>query len=199
MDKLKWHTEQRKVKDLIPWEGNPRKASEKQVSDMDTSLDRFDLVEVPAIDLDNVLVAGHFRQSRLMAKGRGEELIDVRVPNRKLTTEEFKEYNLRSNKNTGEFDWDMIAQGFEVQELLDVGFTQDEIDLHMFANEEKLPDLEEGNDEALTQVTLVFTPQQKEDFDNILVQAKEKLFVGQSGLKDGDLVHGVLKAWGQNQ
>jgi hypothetical protein len=32
-----------------------------------------------------------------MEIGRGDEFIDVRVPNRELTELEFKEYNIRSN------------------------------------------------------------------------------------------------------
>ena len=57
---------------------------------------------------------------------RGEELIDVRVPNRKLTKEEFDEYNIRSNKNTGEWDWDILSV-FDIDMLKDVGFDEDEL------------------------------------------------------------------------
>lgn len=47
--KLKWHNEKRKIKDLIPFEKNPRKISDKQIKDLKKSLKRFDLVEIPAI------------------------------------------------------------------------------------------------------------------------------------------------------
>jgi hypothetical protein len=36
-----------------------------------------------------------------MELGRGDEFIDVRVPNRELTELEFKEYNIRSNVSIG--------------------------------------------------------------------------------------------------
>jgi len=128
---LKWHTEQRKVKDLIPFEGNPRQLTEKQAKDLEKSLKRFDLVEIPAIDTDNKTIAGHQRLKILQSLGRGDEVIDVRVPSRKLTDAEFLEYNLRSNKNTGEWDFDLLANIDETL-LTDVGF--DEIDLNRMFN-----------------------------------------------------------------
>lgn len=60
-DKLTWHTEQRKINDLIPFEDNPRQMSEKQVRDLQKSLERFNLAEIPCIDLDNRICAGHQR------------------------------------------------------------------------------------------------------------------------------------------
>jgi len=59
--------------------------------------------------------------------GRGEEVIDVRVPNRKLTDDELKEANLRENKNLGEWDFDLLADNFEPCELEMVGFSEEEL------------------------------------------------------------------------
>ena len=97
--KLKWHNEKRKVSDLIPFKKNPRKITDEQREDLKKSLDKFDLVEIPAINTDNKIIAGHQRIAIMHLLGRGKEEIDVRVPNRKLTKAEFEEYNLRSNKN----------------------------------------------------------------------------------------------------
>ena len=125
--KLKWSTQKRRVNDLIPYEENPRQMTEKQKEDLQKSLEKFDLVEIPAIDTDDKICAGHQRMKMMQLLGRGEETIDVRVPNRKLTDEEFREYNLRSNKNTAEWDYDLLANiGEEL--LLDVGFDKDELD-----------------------------------------------------------------------
>ena len=126
-EKLKWHTEKRKVDDLVPYEGNPRQMTEKQVDDLRKSLERFDLVEIPAVDTDNKIIAGHQRLKIMQILGRGNEEIDVRLPNRKLTQKEFEEYNLRSNRNTGEWDYDLLAN-FKKEELLNVGFTNKELD-----------------------------------------------------------------------
>jgi len=125
--KLEWHTEKRKIKDLIPFEGNPRQMTEKQNNDLTKSLEKFDLVEIPVIDTDNKIVAGHQRLRIMQALGRGAEEIDVRMPNRKLTDKEFGEYNIRSNKNLGEWDYDLLAN-FDEDMLLDVGFDSEDLD-----------------------------------------------------------------------
>ena len=92
MKKLKWHNEKRKVNDLLPYSKNPRKINDKQISDLKRSLKKFNLVEIPAIDVDNKIIAGHQRIKVLQLLGRGDEVIDVRVPNRKLTSKEYEQY-----------------------------------------------------------------------------------------------------------
>jgi len=123
---LSWSTEKRKVRDLVPAEYNPRQMTEKQAKELEKSLKKFGLVEIPAIDQDNTLLAGHMRMATMIQLGRGDEEIDVRVPNRKLTEAEAKEYNLRSNKNTGEWDMDKL---FAMPEglLEEVGWDKKEI------------------------------------------------------------------------
>ena len=120
---LIWHNEKRKINDLIPYDLNPRQLTEKQAKDLTKSLSRFGLVEIPAIDADGTIISGHQRCSILKQLNKGEEEIDVRVPNRKLTESEFKEYNLRSNKNTGEWDFNLLAN-FDEDLLIDIGFDE---------------------------------------------------------------------------
>lgn len=127
MEKLIWHTEKRIVKDLISYELNPRTLTDDQAKKLKESLVKFNIVEIPAIDLDGILLAGNQRTKIMILLGRGEEEIDVRVPNRKLTDEEFREYNIRSNKNTGEWDFSLLSKLDETF-LSDVGFSSEELD-----------------------------------------------------------------------
>ncbi len=126
---MKWHTESRRANSLIPYEHNPRRLTEKQASDLKASLEKFDLVEIPAINTNGTLLAGHQRVKILQLLGRGEEEIDVRVPDRLLTEDEVKEYNVRSNKNTGEWDFSILANAFEVDDLLKWGFDEKELQI----------------------------------------------------------------------
>ena len=127
MKKLKWTTETRKISDLIPHPHNPRQMTEQQVAELTASLVKFDLAEIPAINTDNQILAGHQRLKIMSMLGRGEEEIDVRVPNRKLTQAEAKEYCIRSNKNVGTWDYDALANDFDIEELSEWGFTEDEL------------------------------------------------------------------------
>jgi hypothetical protein len=123
---LEWRTERRRVRDLIPWEGNPRKISEQQAEQLRKSLDRFGVADIPVVDADGRIVGGHQRCAILMAQGKGDMEVDVRVPSRKLTDEEFAELNLRLNKNLGEWDFDVLAN-FSEDLLLAVGFDEEEL------------------------------------------------------------------------
>jgi len=136
MSSLSWHNEKRKVEEILPWSGNPRRLTDDQAAQLSRSLEKFNLVEIPAIDTDNRLIAGHQRVKILLALGRGGEEIDVRVPNRKLTKEEFEEYNVRSNLTTGEWDFGTLGN-FDEAFLSDVGFSSSELDL-IFGEDETL-------------------------------------------------------------
>jgi hypothetical protein len=62
---LEWYTVQRKISELIPCDFNPRQISEEELQRLKKSLEKFNLVEIPAADIDNVLIAGHQRIAAL--------------------------------------------------------------------------------------------------------------------------------------
>ena len=119
---LTWTTAQRKVSDLIPHNKNPRSLSDQQKKDLEASITKFNLAEIPAINTDNTVLAGHARLKVLIALGRADEIIDVRIPSRTLTEKECQEYLLRSNKNTGSWDFELL-KAFDAEFLLDIGFS----------------------------------------------------------------------------
>lgn len=172
MTPLQWHNEKRKAKDLLPWKGNPRTLSDEQADQLKKSLEKFNLVEIPAIDTDNHLIAGHQRVKVLLLLGRGDELIDVRVPSRKLTEEEFREYNLRSNHTTGSWNFDLLAE-FDESFLADIGFDTTELD-----NIFELEDNPETFDLAKELGKL--------DIKNIEIKKGDLWQLGESRLKCGD-------------
>ncbi len=124
---LVWRTEKRRVNDLLPYEKNPRKITDKQMEDLKVSLTKFNLAELPAINLDGKICAGHQRIKALQLLGRGEELIEVRSPNRKLTPSEFKQYLLTSNRSGGSWDFEILASDFDIDTLLISGFDSNDL------------------------------------------------------------------------
>ena len=124
---LEWSTQKRKVKDLIPYEYNPRILTDEKKQKLKDSLEKYNLAEIPAINTNDVIIAGHQRIIVLMEIGRGEDIIDVRVPNRELSELEFKEYNIRSNVQVGEWDVDILNAIFDDVDLFSLGLNVDEI------------------------------------------------------------------------
>lgn len=112
---------------MLPYVKNPRQISDQERRQLVDSIERLGFAEIPAINTDNKIVAGHQRLAVMKLLGRGQEEIDVRVPNRLLTPAEFDEYLIRSNKNTGSWDWTKLI-GFDQAMLSNVGFNSKEID-----------------------------------------------------------------------
>lgn len=124
---LQWTTEKRVVDQLLANKKSPRSISKEQEQKLKESLEKYDLVEIPAIDQDGTILAGHQRIKVLQVLGRGKEEIDVRVPNRKLTQEEAEEYLLASNAIHGEWDFTLLKD-FDISLLVDLGFDQKSLD-----------------------------------------------------------------------
>jgi DNA modification methylase len=134
MRKLSWTTVHKRVNDLVPQEVNPRKITDKQMSDLTNSLKKYNLVEIPAVDADGTILAGHQRIKALKLLGRGDETIDVRLPNRKLTKQEAKRYLLASNKLGGDWDFDLLKT-FDLGDVTFAGF--DDIEVAKLYDEDK--------------------------------------------------------------
>lgn len=112
MESLDWATEKRKVSELVGLSINPRKISEHKKKILIESINKFNIAEIPAINKDGTIISGHQRIEVLKLLGRGDEFIDVRVPNRKLTKKEVKEYNVISNTHAGEWDFEIMEAEF---------------------------------------------------------------------------------------
>lgn len=125
MTKIIWTTEKKKVSDLIPSKFNPRKISPFKKKKLKESLDRFGLVEIPCINLDSSIIAGHQRIEALALKGEIDELIDVRIPSRQLTEKEVKQYMLVSNTHSGEFDEILLEENFSEIDLEELGLSDE--------------------------------------------------------------------------
>jgi DNA modification methylase len=127
---IKWKLESRKFKELKKYTKNPRRLTKDQYKNLKISIDKFGLIDKPIINLDGTIIGGHQR-IEVMQKD-GNPFIECWVPNEQLNPKQIEELNIRLNKNTGEFDWDILANEYEVTDLLEWGFNAEE----MFANQD---------------------------------------------------------------
>ncbi|OGT44302.1 MAG: hypothetical protein A3F13_02730 [Gammaproteobacteria bacterium RIFCSPHIGHO2_12_FULL_40_19] len=129
---IKWHLETRLIKDLSPHPSNPRKLTKEQHAQLKSSLDKFGLIDKPIITIEGQILGGHQRIRILKEEGVKE--LECWVPDREMTEHEIDELLVRLNKNTGEWDWDTLGNEWEVTDLLDWGFSAD--DLHIDTGED---------------------------------------------------------------
>jgi DNA modification methylase len=178
---LEWKTEQRKVDDLVPFAYNPRVLTDKKRDQLQRSLEKFNLVEIPAINLDNMIIAGHQRITVLKLLGRGEEMIDIRVPNRMLTEKELKEYNITSNVQVGLWDVEVLNDIFDDIDLKGLGLNVH--DLPSSLKYVEIPDL--SPDEDLPDVNSIQTDIVPGDLFELTGKGlRHRLICGDSTLSD---------------
>ena len=121
-----------KINKLKPAKYNPRQISTKQYKDLKESIEKFGLVDPIIVNeyfVENyyVVIGGHQRLK--ICKELGYKDIDCIVLN--LNKEEERELNIRLNKNTGDFDMDILANEFDIEELTDWGFKHIDLDINI--------------------------------------------------------------------
>jgi DNA modification methylase len=106
--------EKKKIADLIPAPYNPRQSTAKQEKHLKESLEKFGLVEPIIFNKQTgYIVGGHFRVRELKKLGIKEiECVIV-----DLNEADEKELNIRLNANTGSWDWDTLANDWDVVDL----------------------------------------------------------------------------------
>ena len=136
---IEWHLETWKISSLKPHKSNPRRMTKEQKAALEQSIDKFGLIDKPICTIDGQIIGGHQRIRILKEKG----VIDIVcwIPDRSLSEQEIDELLIRHNKNTGEFNFDILANEFDVTDLFEWGFTAE--DLQMDDKNEEIKDKKE--------------------------------------------------------
>ena len=135
--------EKKQIADLIPAPYNPRQSTAKQEKHLKESLEKFGMVEPIIFNKQTgYIVGGHFRVRELKKLGIKEiECVIV-----DLNEADEKELNIRLNANTGSWDWDTLANDWEVVDLeawgLEILFYDEEVKEEQSKEEEDFKTLE---------------------------------------------------------
>lgn len=125
---ITWTNERRKLRDLIPWERNPRTINNAHAERLVDSVETFGQVETLAIDCANGVLNGHQRLSVLAGQYGMDYEVDVRVANRVLTERERQQLTVYLHRGTtGDWDFEELANSFPFDDLLTWGFEESEL------------------------------------------------------------------------
>ena len=124
------------INKLKPATYNPRKITKKQYDDIKVSIKRFGLVDPIIINHNMTIIGGHQRYQ--VCKELKYTDIDCVVLN--LNKEEERELNIRLNKSSGEFDMDILANEFDIDNLVDWGFKHIDLGLNIDKIQQDLSD-----------------------------------------------------------
>lgn len=128
---MEWVLVKKKIRDLKPHPRNPRKLSKHDYEHLQKSLDKFGLIDKPIINTDDMIIGGHQRIAVLKKSGAKE--VECWAPKATLSEKEIDELNIRLNRATGEWEWDTLANEWEVNDLLEWGFTEEELSIDLSA------------------------------------------------------------------
>lgn len=172
---------ERSAAELIPAEYNPRELTEDQFEQIKASIQRFGMVDPIIVnknkDRKDIIIGGHQRVKVATRMG----IDKVPTVELDLTLEQEKELNVRLNKNTGRWNFDLLANHFDPSELLSWGFNETELSFFDAAFEEE-PNMDDEFDaaretyenNAIKQIILYFDGDQYEDVLTRLDKVIEK-------------------------
>ena len=112
------------INKLKPAKYNPRQITKKQYNDLKDSLDKFSLVEPIVVNKDMTIIGGHQRYKIWKENAEQSNVDDITIPCvvLDLNKEQERELNIRLNKSGGQWDMDILANEFDIQELKEWGF-----------------------------------------------------------------------------
>lgn len=120
-----WHLETRLVKDLLANPKNPRYIKKEMAQHLQSSIDKFGLIDKPIITKDGQIIGGHQRVN-ILKKMKVKE-VECWVCDQDITDEEIDEICIGLNLHQGAFDYDILANEWNIEKLFEYGFTPEEL------------------------------------------------------------------------
>jgi len=187
---------QRKISELNPAEYNPRQLTDKQYKQLKKSLKTFGCVEPVVINSNpmrkDIIVGGHQR-CKVWADLGNDTIPTVEV---ELDEAAEMELNVRLNKNTGEFDFDMLSSYFDMEVLKEWGFQDYEFGMTLDDDMTDDFDLPDGDKEPFQQMAFTLADAQAEAIKEALTLAKPEIvetFGNENG--NGNSLYAIVKQW----
>lgn len=126
MTDIIWYSNITKLKDIHDYKKNPKRIDKKRFAELVESIKQDGYHGRIKVDTFGTIIGGHQRKRALLVAGiKPNDTIEVLVPSRELTQEEFDRINIRDNLPYGEFDFDILANNFEPQQLIDWGMPEE--------------------------------------------------------------------------
>lgn len=123
---ITWQATSIKLACLKEYPNNPRKITKEMLDKLAAHIKEDRYHQRIIVDNDYTIIGGHQRKKALYMAGYDDETtIEVLMPSRKLTPEEIDRLNIRDNLAFGEYDFEVLTERFNQEELLSFGMDKD--------------------------------------------------------------------------
>jgi ParB-like chromosome segregation protein Spo0J len=159
------------IKKVIPNPSNPRIIKDDKFKKLVNSIKEFpQMLELRPIVVDSnmVVLGGNMRLKACQAAGLQE--VNILIADQ-LTEEQKAEFIIKDNVGFGEWDWDLLANEWDVEALTEWGLDVGGFDLNaeQFGDEFSLPD---GDKSPFQQMTFTLADEQTEQIKNAIADVK---------------------------
>jgi len=93
------------------------------------------------VDKDNIILAGNMRYRAFQELGMTEIPDDWVQDGSDFTPEQIKRFIVQDNLGFGEDDFDILADDYSIEELLDMGFDEKDLKIEKEVEEDEIPDI----------------------------------------------------------
>jgi len=123
---IKWHTANIKLSQLKEYPDNPRKISKEMLEKLVAHIREDGYHQRIIVDSDYTIIGGHQRKKALYMAGYDDDSeIEVLMSNKKLTPKEIDRLNIRDNLAFGEYDFEVLTERFDIDELVSFGMDEE--------------------------------------------------------------------------
>lgn len=123
---IKWHTANIKLSQLKEYPDNPRKISKEMLDKLVAHIREDGYHQRIIVDNDYTIIGGHQRKKALYMAGYDDDTeIEVLMPNKKLNPKEIDRLNIRDNLAFGEYDFEVLTERFDMDELVSFGMDEE--------------------------------------------------------------------------
>lgn len=125
IEEKQWECRKVKLKDILPNSKNPRTITKEKFERLKKKIEDVGFHSPIKVDNEGVILGGNQRYAALMDMGAGELEVPVMYPLFQLTEKERQEIIITDNISDGEWDMDMLANEFEIEDLAEWGLDLD--------------------------------------------------------------------------
>ncbi len=145
---INWTLQSIPIKDLKDHPKNPRHINKDQMKNLENLINKFGLIDKPIINLDRTIIGGHQRIKIL--KKLKNKIVECWIPDTQLCQDDIDHLCIGLNLNQGQWDYDLLANYWEPLDLLQWGFTEEQL-LGCCKEAEEISD---GGDDDDTEIKL---------------------------------------------
>lgn len=137
--RVKWILTEIPIRSLKENPKNPRQIGKAQFDKLGGFINKWGLIDKPVVNEDLTIIGGHQRIKLL--KKKKKKIVACWLADRQLSDEDIDELCIGLNLHQGNFDYDILANEYEILDLFKYGFTEEQL-VGRFEDEEVIEEKE---------------------------------------------------------